>query len=210
MIKEYFNKEPLKTINADEVVAYGATIVALYENSENMINEMITIKEITSLSIGIDVKGGYMKKIIPKGTLLPKINEFREFKQTFNFPEDTKKDIIVKIYEGEDTYANENHLLGKFIISKEYNKDNKFEKNKKKIDLVMKIDHNSILIVSAQIKGNPIKIIKNEEGNIKEIYEFEINNSEFLNDEQIQDNAKRLEFIQQRKLALMEFEKDEK
>ena len=151
-----------------------------------------------------------MKKIIPKGTLLPKINEFREFKQTFNFPEDTKKDIIVKIYEGEDTYANENHLLGKFIISKEYNKDNNFEKNKKKIDVVMKIDHNSILIVSAQIKGNPIKIIKNEEGNIKEIYEFEINNSEFLNDEQIQDNAKRLEFIQQRKSALMEFEKDEK
>ena len=74
----------------------------------------------------------------------------------------------------------------------------------------MKIDHNSILIVSAQIKGNPIKIIKNKERNVKEIYEFEINNSEFLNDEQIQDNAKRLEFIQQRKLALMEFEKDEK
>jgi molecular chaperone DnaK (HSP70) len=155
MIKEYFNKEPLKTINADEVVAYGATIVALYEDGENMINEMIKIKEITSLSIGIDVKGGYMKKIIPKGTLLPHKNETITFEKEFNFPKDISKDIGVKIYEGEDNYAWANNFLGEFIIGKEYNKGGN------KVKILMSIDRNSILTIIAEVDGkkiNPIKI----------------------------------------------------
>ena len=154
MIKEYFNKEPLKTINADEVVAYGATIVAAIDEVQN-VDKIIKIKEITSLSIGIDVKGGYMKKIIPKGTLLPHKNETITFEKEFNFPKDISKDIGVKIYEGEDNYAWANNFLGEFIIGKEYNKGGN------KVKILMSIDRNSILTIIAEVDGkkiNPIKI----------------------------------------------------
>ena len=154
MIKEYFNKEPLKIINADEVVAYGATIVAAIDEVQN-VDKIITIKEITSLSIGIDVKGGYMKKIIPKGTLLPHKNETITFEKEFNFPKDISKDIGVKIYEGEDNYAWANNFLGEFIIGKEYNKGGN------KVKILMSIDRNSILTIIAEVDGkkiNPIKI----------------------------------------------------
>jgi molecular chaperone DnaK (HSP70) len=154
MIKEYFNKEPLKTINADEVVAYGATIVAAIDEVQN-VDKIITIKEITSLSIGIDVKGGKMKKIIPKGTLLPHNNETITFEKEFNFPKELSKDIGVKIYEGEDNYAWANNFLGEFIIGKEYNKGGN------KVKILMSIDRNSILTIIAEVDGkkfDPIKI----------------------------------------------------
>jgi heat shock protein 5 len=154
MIKEYFNKEPLKVINADEVVAYGATIVAAIDEVQN-VDKIIKIKEITSLSIGIDVKGGYMKKIIPKGTLLPHKNETITFEKEFNFPKDISKDIGVKIYEGEDNYAWANNFLGEFIIGKEYNKGGN------KVKILMSIDRNSLLTIIAEVDGkkiNPIKI----------------------------------------------------
>ena len=77
MIEEYFNKEPLKTINPDEAIAYGATIVAAIESGLEIENEELKkIKElkiidITSCSIGIEVAGDKMELIIPKGEKLP-------------------------------------------------------------------------------------------------------------------------------------------
>ena len=96
-----------------------------------------------------------MKKIIPKGTLLPHKNETITFEKEFNFPKDISKDIGVKIYEGEDDYAWANNFLGEFIIGKEYNKGGN------KVKILMSIDRNSILTIIAEVDGkkiNPIKI----------------------------------------------------
>ena len=157
MVKEYFNgKEPLITINPDEVVAHGATLVGLIESvNENIECNKIKINEITSLSIGIEVSNGQMKIIIPKGTKLPPKNKIISFTQIFKFPPNKEKGIIVKIYEGEDKCVFNNHFLGKFIIEPKYND------GKSTIEITMSIDHNSILNVSAKLNdGKEIKNIK--------------------------------------------------
>ena len=157
MVKEYFNgKEPLITINPDEVVAHGATLVGLIESvNENIECNKIKINEITSLSIGIEVSNGQMKFFIPKGTKLPSKNKIISFTQIFKFPPNKEKGIIVKIYEGEDKCVFNNHFLGKFIIEPKYND------GKSTIEITMSIDHNSILNVSAKLNdGKEIKNIK--------------------------------------------------
>ena len=183
MIKEYFNgKEPLKTINPDEVVAYGATLVALIESiNENQCSNKIKINEITSLSIGIEVSNGQMIIIIPKGTKLPPINNVVSKTQTFKFPSNKNKEIIVKIYEGEDKYTYNNHFLGKFII------DSKYNDGKSIVEIRMSIDHNSILKVSAFINGE------------KEVKNIEISKSEFYDEIEAKVNNEKLKFINEAK-----------
>ena len=178
MIKEYFNgKEPLKTINPDEVVAYGATLVALIENlNENNSFNQIKINEITSLSIGIEVSNGQMKIIIPKGTKLPPKNKVFSITNKFKFPPAKNKGIIVNIYEGEDIYVYNNHFLGKFII------DSKYNDGKSEVEIKMSIDHDSILKVSAKLNG-------------KEIKNIEISKSEFYDDIEAKVNIEKLKFI---------------
>ncbi len=183
MIKEYFNgKEPLKTINPDEVVAHGATLVALIESvNENQYFNKIKINEITSLSIGIEVSNGQMKIIIPKGTKLPPISDVVSKTQIFKFPSNKNKGIIVKIYEGEDKYTYNNHYLGKFII------DSKYNDGKSIVEIRMSIDHNSILKVSAFINGE------------KEVKNIEISKSEFYDEIEAKVNNEKLKFINEAK-----------
>ena len=147
MIKEYFNKEPLKTINADEVVAYGATIVAGIEDFREIDSRNIKIREITSLPIGIGVKGEKMINIIPKGSELPSKNKSREFVKEFKTPENKDKDIIINVYEGDDDLSWGNHFLGKLIIKKED------IQNVNKVKIIMSLDYNSLLTVSVEING---------------------------------------------------------
>ena len=180
MIKEYFNgKEPLKTINPDEVVAYGATLVALIENlnENNSSFNQIKINEITSLSIGIEVSNGQMKIIIPKGTKLPPKNKVFSITNKFKFPPAKNKGIIVNIYEGEDKYVYNNHFLGKFII------DSKYNDGKSEVEITMSIDHDSILKVSAKLLNG------------KEIKNIEISKSEFYDDIEAKVNIEKLKFI---------------
>ena len=183
MIKEYFNgKEPLKTINPDEVVAYGATLVALIENlNENNSFNQIKINEITSLSIGIEVSNGQMKIIIPKGTKLPPKNKVFSITNKFKFPPAKNKGIIVNIYEGEDIYVYNNHFLGKFII------DSKYNDGKSEVEITMSIDHDSILKVSAKLLNG------------KEIKNIEISKSEFYDEIEAKVNNEKLKFINEAK-----------
>merc|ERR1719223_989866 len=73
MIKEYFNgKEPCKSINPDEAVAYGAAVQAaiLGGSGDNMTNDILLI-DVTPLSMGIETAGQVMTKIISRNTTIP-------------------------------------------------------------------------------------------------------------------------------------------
>ena len=155
MVQKYFNgKEPLQNINPDEVVAYGAALVP-YLN--------LKIQDIISKPIGIKINHGIMCNIIPVGTVLPfQGSKNFTYSRTFSFGDnmDSNKQII-RIYQGENEKAGDNHFLGMFVVNV-----NEKEKNKI-IKISMSIDYNNILNVAATIEDEKknqigIKMLFNE------------------------------------------------
>ena len=146
MIKDYFNKEPCKSINPDEVVAIGATIQAVICNNignEKTKKELLLL-DVTPLSIGISCNKK-MDFIIPRNTTIP-CNKTINYK-TVN---DNQKIISFKIYQGESNNYKDNIYIGKF----KYENISSKEKGKIIIQITFSLDINGILTVSANELGN--------------------------------------------------------
>lgn len=134
MLKNYFNKEPLKKINQDEVVSMGAALVT----SSNL-----KIFDITSKAIGIQTSKTKMEIIIPKGTILPSRTP-SYFVKNFLCPNDCFN-VVIKVLEGENEEINDKvKLLDKFKISLK-------KQEIKIIKIVMILDYNSILKVAGKV-----------------------------------------------------------
>ena len=101
----------LSTINPDEVVAIGAGIIAAQLNGDPNLKDL-NLFDVTSLSLGTNIKGNLMNVIIPKSTLYPV-----KKKQIYNTISDNQVTIINKVYEGESEKLEENYLLGDFNIT---------------------------------------------------------------------------------------------
>jgi len=105
-----------KRINPDEAVAYGAAIQAA--NLSMQLNEKVgtkleglTLMDVTSLSLGIELVGGKMSVIIPKNTTIP----YSHTKTYYN-NEDNQVEADVIVYEGEESETQKNRLLGTFRL----------------------------------------------------------------------------------------------
>ena len=149
MVEEFFEKEPLRNIDPDEVVAYGATLAAYLKD--------LAIKDTTSKNIGISVGGGKMDTIIPRGLQIPYVgkNLLRFEKDYILGGKKNPEKLTINIYEGNSPKVSENTFLQRFTI--ELDK----KENEKKITISMILDHNSILKVKAKVndgKDNEIKI----------------------------------------------------
>ena len=156
------------TINPDETVAYGATLMAakiLMKNDKNLTG--FSLMDITPLSLGINVKNdstnpeiqkeGYlMSVLIKRGTKIPYTNQ-----KTYQTSEDDQTAVNIVIYEGERKYTKYNHILGNIEL---FNLPKK-KKGEVKVDVKFFIDVNGILSVTATEKstGNSIDTkIKND------------------------------------------------
>ena len=119
MIKDFFGKEPLRNINPDEVVAYGATLAAYLTD--------LVIKDITSKNIGISIEGGKMDTIIPRGLQIPFVgNNLLIYQKEYTLRgKKNPEKLTINIYEGNSDKLSENTFLQKFTVELEKDKEKK-------------------------------------------------------------------------------------
>jgi len=108
MVKEYFGKDPNKSVNPDEVVALGAAVQAGVLGGEKT---DILLLDVTPLSLGIETLGGVMTPMIQKNTTIPTRKS-----EIFSTASDNQTSVEVHVIQGERPMAGDNKTLGKFHL----------------------------------------------------------------------------------------------
>lgn len=147
-VRALIGKEPHQDINPDEVVAIGAAIQAGVLRGE-VTN--VLLLDVTSLSLGIETKGGVFTKLIERNTSIPTRKT-----QTFTTAEDNQDAVEIHILQGESEMAAFNKSLGTFVLVDLP----PVRRGLLEIDVTFDIDANGIITVMAEdiVSGNEQQI----------------------------------------------------
>ena len=140
-VKNFFGKDPNKSVNPDEVVAMGAAIQAGVLQGD--VKDVLLL-DVTPLSLGIETLGGVSTKLIEKNTTIP-----TKKSQVFSTAEDNQPAVSIRVLQGEREMASDNKLLGNFELVGIA----PAPRGVPQIEVTFDIDANGIVNVSAKDKG---------------------------------------------------------
>jgi molecular chaperone DnaK len=135
--REFFNKEPNKKVNPDEIVAMGAAMQGAIVIGES---KDILLLDVIPLSLGVKTYGGAFTRIVESNTTIPTNRSL-----VFSTVEDYQKEVDIMVYQGEREIAEENKLLGKFTLPE----IKPAPKGVPRIEVTFSINMNGILTVGA-------------------------------------------------------------
>ena len=140
-VKNFFGKEPNKSVNPDEVVAMGAAIQGGVLQGD--VKDVLLL-DVTPLSLGIETLGGVSTKLIEKNTTIP-----TKKSQVFSTAEDNQPAVSIRVLQGEREMAADNKVLGTFELVG----IPPAARGTPQIEVTFDIDANGIVSVSAKDKG---------------------------------------------------------
>jgi molecular chaperone DnaK len=140
-VKQFFGKEPNRSVNPDEVVAIGAAIQAGVLKGE--VKEVLLL-DVTPLTLGIETLGGVMTPLIARNTTIPTSKS-----QVFSTATDSQPSVEIHVLQGERQMANDNRTLGRFMLDGIL----PAPRGMPQVEVTFDIDANGILSVKALDKG---------------------------------------------------------
>ncbi len=140
-VRAYFNKEPNKSINPDEVVAAGAAIQGGIMQGD--VKDVLLL-DVIPLSLGIETMGNVATKLIEKNTTIP-----TQRSQTFSTAADNQTQVEIHIVQGERAMAADNKSLGRFILDGIA----PAPRGMPQVEVTFDVDANGILNVKAKDKA---------------------------------------------------------
>ncbi|KAF8818115.1 molecular chaperone DnaK [Rickettsia endosymbiont of Cardiosporidium cionae] len=137
-VKNFFNREPHKGVNPDEVVALGAAVQGGILQGD--VKDVLLL-DVTPLSLGIETLGGVFAKLINRNTTIP-----TKKSQIFSTAENNQTSVTIRVFQGERELAANNKLLGQFNLEG----ISPAPRGVPQIEVAFDIDVNGIVHVSAK------------------------------------------------------------
>jgi molecular chaperone DnaK len=137
MVRDFFRREPNRSVNPDEAVALGAAIQAGVMRGD--LAEVLLL-DVTPLSLGIELAGGVFRPLISRNSSIP-----CEATRKFTTVVDNQTTVLVHVLQGERAKASENRTLAMFRLTGLP----PMPKELAEIEVTFRIDADGILEVSA-------------------------------------------------------------
>jgi molecular chaperone DnaK len=140
LVKDFFGREPNRSVNPDEIVAVGAAVQgAILQGDKD-----ILLLDVTPLTLGLKVEGGLMVPLINRNTAIP-----TKKSQVFSTAADNQPAVTIEVYQGERPMANDNRKLGTFDLDG----IPPARRGVPQIEVTFDLDANGILNVAAKDLG---------------------------------------------------------
>ncbi|MDZ4864665.1 MAG: molecular chaperone DnaK [Gemmatimonadota bacterium] len=142
IVKNFFGKDPNRSVNPDEVVAIGAAIQGGVLGGE--VKDVLLL-DVTPLSLGIETLGGVGTVLIQRNTTIP-----TKKSEVFSTAEDNQTTVEIHVLQGERQMAADNRTIGKFQLTG----IPPAPRGMPQVEVTFDIDANGILHVSAKDKAS--------------------------------------------------------